>query len=65
MSDYLLLAKRLIVFASMLDPHKIAGHYSQAKIMREAAAAIKDLSSQIAAREQDARRVEQSNTETK
>ena len=43
MSDYTKLADRLEAFASMLDPHKIAGHYSQAKIMREAAKAIREL----------------------
>jgi len=52
MSDYTKLADRLEAFASMLDPHKIAGHYSQAKIMREAAKAIREL---------DARQIAESN----
>jgi hypothetical protein len=60
MSDYLLLAKRLNVFAALLDPQKIAGHYNQAAIMREAAKAIREL---VAARENDARRIETSNRE--
>jgi hypothetical protein len=48
----------------LLHPQKIAGHYSQAKIMREAASAIRDLEQQLtehAAREKDARQIVESN----
>ena len=47
MNPYEDLAQRLEMHARVLDPHKIAGHLSQAKIMREAAMAIYDLSAQL------------------
>jgi hypothetical protein len=64
MNGYLQLADRLDSFATLLHPQKIAGHYSQAKIMREAASAIRDLEQQLtehAAREKDARQIVESN----
>lgn len=41
------LADRLSRFAGLLDPNKIAGHRSQAEIMREAAKIILALDQQV------------------